>query len=155
MPHQQATQPTTQQPSTTNNNLIIYSKHTIMPVMTDIVTNELLADRVERLFTTGRNYNSEARRQIVSRHKELRKFRLARHDSDTITYAEYLRITSDDDAIKDYCTIKNVPSLKAVFYRDFAIMTPVYGYMIKFFGQVKDPLSLYTYLHRGGDLSEN
>eukprot|EP01046_Picozoa_sp_COSAG06_P096365 COSAG06_NODE_42463_length_381_cov_1.219858_1_plen_59_part_10 len=59
-----------------------------MPVMTDIVTNELLAEMVERLYTVdGCNYNAKSRKEIASRHEKLRNFRLATSERDTITFA--------------------------------------------------------------------
>eukprot|EP01043_Picozoa_sp_COSAG02_P058969 COSAG02_NODE_7431_length_3015_cov_11.776406_1_plen_205_part_10 len=95
-----------------------------MPVMTDTVTNELLAEVVERFYTVdGCNYNAENRRQIAPRHEKLRDFRLATSERDTITFADYLRIEEDNDAIKEYCITYGVPSLLAPLYRDFIILT--------------------------------
>eukprot|EP01043_Picozoa_sp_COSAG02_P081216 COSAG02_NODE_19723_length_867_cov_2.813802_1_plen_205_part_10 len=95
-----------------------------MPVMTDTVTDELLAEMVERYYTVdGCNYNAENRRQIAKRHEKLRDFRLATSERDTITFADYLRIEEGNDVVEEYCKIHGGPSLLAPLYRDFIILT--------------------------------
>jgi hypothetical protein len=91
-----------------------------MPVMTDIVTNELLAEMVERLYTTdGCNYNAANRKQILPRLEKVHKYILTTTERDTMNFKELLCA----GVVKQYCDDMNHHGSIKALCRDFIILT--------------------------------